>query len=83
MSGIHLADLIDREIEHRHQRGALGGERDHFVVLKIKTRPDARRIARHEGIPVANQAGERVAAIPILRGAGDDARHIEILADLP
>jgi hypothetical protein len=38
-------------------------------------------IAHDERIAVADQAAERVAAVPLLRRPRDDARHVEVLAD--
>ena len=83
VAGSHFLDLLHREIEHRHQRRPLRGKRDHFVILKIERRPNARRVSRHESIAVADLTAKRVAAVPLLRRPPDHARHVEVLADAP
>ncbi len=82
MAGRHLLHLRGGEVEDGLQRGALGSEGDDLVVLEIKRGADAGGIARDEGVAVADEAAERVTAVPLRGGAGDDAAEVEAFADL-
>ena len=76
-----LTHFVDLGIENRHEGDALAREGDHFVVLVIKAGANPVRIPQHEAVPVADDAGDGVAAVPDLRALADDADEVDLLGN--
>ena len=78
MAGLDLLHVGDSEVEDGHQRGALRREGDDLLVLEPEAGPDPGGVAGDEGVAVADQAAEGVAAVPLLGRAREDAGEVEL-----
>ncbi|MFO0874634.1 MAG: hypothetical protein U0575_11785 [Phycisphaerales bacterium] len=82
VAGLERLHALRRDVEDRHQRGALAGDRDHVVVDVVEAGADAGGIAAGERVAVADEPAERIAAVPVVRGLGEDAGDVQLAGDL-
>ena len=77
-------DLLDqgrRDVEAGDQGGALGGDRDHVLVLVPEARADAVGVAQREGGTVADHPDHEIAAVPGARGLAQHAAEVELVGE--
>lgn len=78
IKGLNLIVIL---LKDGHQRGALRGHGQNFIVFKVKERPYSPGVAEGEQVAVAEKTPDGIATVPGLRGLLENPRRIDILGN--
>mmetsp|Transcript_56464 Transcript_56464/g.148477 ORF Transcript_56464/g.148477 Transcript_56464/m.148477 type:complete len:433 (+) Transcript_56464:3761-5059(+) len=82
LAGGERVYLLRRRLEYGLDQGRLTCHDDDLVVGEVERGADAAGIPQHEGVAVAEAAGDAVAAVPVRGRATQDPRHVDVLGDV-